>query len=116
MGIGAPSYDDAIKKCDELFPDWREEGGVDVNKIEMFIEQYTSVESYSNLDYWGSGEYIAPNYVTTMVLDGKTHAANAFWIDKNNYNSVIYCRDYSSSSKGDIVVNELQLHSIYVFE
>ena len=100
--------------CDTLFPGWRAKG-IDKEEVGDIIRKYIAVNRYYDMSFCKEGSHELPNYVVTTNI-GQAHTANAFFIRKNNFNSVIFCHDYSSSSNGDIVINELELYSIYVLE
>ncbi|MCR5713476.1 MAG: hypothetical protein K6F98_00915 [Bacteroidales bacterium] len=109
----APSYDEAIAKCDELFPNWRSNGGVPIDAIEDFIEEYTPVTEYSNLDFCPSGQIFVPNLVTVYG----SHAVNAYRIFYETLPcSVIYYHDSSSTSLGDGFILGTELSKIFVFD
>lgn len=114
MGVCAPSETEIKEICDTLFPGWRTKG-IDKEEVGGLIRRYTAVRRYYDMSFCTTGQHNLPNYVIT-TNKGQAHTVNAFWVDKNNFNSVIHCHDFSSSSKGDMVINELELFSIYVFE
>ena len=114
MGVCAPSETEIKEVCDTLFPGWRTLG-IDKEKVEGLIRRYTAVRRYYDMSFCTSGKHQLPNYVITTNIK-QAHTANAFFAKKDGFNSVIFCHDYSSLSQGDIVVNELELFSIYVFE
>lgn len=116
MGQNAPSYESAIAKCDELYPNWRNEGGIPSASVESFIELYTSVTPYNDLSFCGTGEQFHPNYVITFG----SHAANAYRSFKDMYGGcgIIYYTDSSASSilnGGSGILLASESFTIYVF-
>lgn len=108
----APSYSEAITKCDELFPGWRVQGGINIDSIEDLIEEYIPVTEHYNLNFCPSGVSTnLPNLV--MVFAG--HAVNAYRAYRLINTSVVYYRDYSSTSLGDSFILGDEMSRIYVF-
>ncbi len=110
MGTNAPSYDEAIAKCDEMFPGWRTSGGVPIDEIQSFIEVYTPVTEYSDLSTFSMGETTLDNDVMVFA----THAVNAYRIFKSAISPVIYYEDHSSSGSGGGFILGEEMRRIYI--
>ncbi len=112
MGRNAPTYAEAIKRCDDLFPNWRTTGGVPYSGIINFIKLYTLVTEYNNLNFFGEGNKSVNNYV--MVFNN--HAVNAYRISKILSNEVIYYHDFSSTGTGSGFILGMEMEGIFVFD
>lgn len=112
MGKNAPTYENAIEKCDKMFPYWRDKGGVSYCDIKSFIEVYVSVTEYNDLGFFTQGRTSVPNYVTVIG----NHAVNAYKISKILDAEIIYYNDYSSSAgSGSGFISGYNLSGIFVF-
>lgn len=112
MGINAPSLEDALKKCDELFPDWREKKGVPIESVKSFIEVYTPVMEYTNLEFCTTEGMESLNNCVVQILNG-IHTLNAVSV----YNGkTIFLEDFSSSPFPQKTMTEVILHKIFPFD
>ena len=114
MGRNAPAYSEVIKKCDELFPSWRTQGGVPIDEVKNLIEYYVPVTEYDNLDPFPEGSaYSLPNYV--MIFNN--HAVNAYKMSKLWGGLItIYYEDHSSTTTGGGFILGREMRRIYVFD
>lgn len=108
MGQSAPSYSDALAKCDQKFPGWRT-SGLTENQTEELIEQYTSVTKHTNFGFCGFTDYSETCSVNSLVTliecpSGEKHAVNTYRIENyNNYSPIkLYFNDHSNSSEHTI--------------
>lgn len=117
MSVGAPSYEDAIKKCDELFPTWRTAGGVPVESVYSFINKYTPVNKYTNLSFCdlSNDSTSLNNMVMVFYATSTIHAANAHKCSKVPGCTVIHYHDYSATSAGDGLITSDRLIYIYPY-
>ena len=114
MGQDAPSYSTVVSRCDELFPNWLQNGGISGNAVFSLISEYASVYYCTDMSFCNSTENSLNNIVTLFIWGHLGHAVNAYKCTK--YGSVlIYYHDHSSSSQGDGVMFESELVSIYPF-
>lgn len=115
MGIGAPSYSDAIAKCDQLFPNWRSQGGVPTAKVWDYVKLYAPVFQFSDMSYWNVPIMNLNNLVMIFSSSRYTHAVNAYKMGKIGSYCIIYYHDFSASSVGDGAIMEGQMNYIYPF-
>ena len=108
MGQSAPSYSDALAKCDQKFPGWRT-SGLTENQTEELIEQYTSVTKHTNFGFCGftnSHDELTVNSLVTLLSlpSGDNHAVNTYRIKNyNNYSPIkLYFNDHSNLSEHTI--------------
>lgn len=129
MGQSAPSYSDALAKCDQKFPGWRT-FGITENQTEELIKQYTSVTKHTNFGFCGftdpHDELTVNSLVTLLSLpSGDNHAVNTYRI--KNYTDLfpilLYFNDYSTSSEHTItskygygIIAGADVDCIFVFD
>lgn len=110
----APTYDEAIAKCNQLFPFWRILGGVPIDSVESFIEEYVPVTRYTIISSNTIGNQALPNYV--MRFCSGAHAVNAYNFNYSYYaGQIIYYHDYSATSHGDGSLFVSQMYDIFIF-
>lgn len=112
MGQNAPTYAQAIAKCDELFPNWRTQNGVSPDSVEYFIEFYAPVTEYTDLSFCSSGVTYLPN----ILMGFATHVVNAYRVSIIEGLSVIYYEDYSSTSCGNGFILGYEMRQIFPFD
>lgn len=110
----APTYDEAIARCNQLFPFWRIYGGVPIESVESFIDEYVTVTRCTSWSVDVIGDYSLPNYV--MRINYGTHAVNTYNFNYTYYaGQIIYYHDYSASTHGDGALFANQMYDIFVF-
>lgn len=110
----APTYDEAISRCNQLFPSWIQNGGVPINSVQSFIEEYVAVARYTSILSNTIGDHYMPNYV--LRIYSGTHAVNAYNYNYSYYaGKIIYYHDYSQSSRGDGALFASQMYDMFVY-
>ncbi|MBR4793904.1 MAG: hypothetical protein IK038_09610 [Bacteroidaceae bacterium] len=114
MGQNAPTYSTVVARCNELFPNWLQNGGIPGDAVFSLISEYASVYYCTDMSFCNATENSLNNIVTLFIWGHLGHAVNAYKCTK--YGSVlIYYHDHSSSSQGDGVMFESEMVSIYPF-
>ncbi len=111
MGKDAPLYSVVISRCDELYPNWRNSGGVPGYAVHGLINEYTTVVQYTDMGFCGPSNTSLNNIV---MLINSSHAVNAYSCSKMG-TTLIYYHDNSSTSRGDGLVFESQVNAIFPF-
>ncbi len=114
MGVGAPTYQAVIARCDSLFKDWDTNGGVPTSNVRELIEYYTPVVEETDLEFLDSDDEIFPRCVTLLGSSGG-HAVNAVRIHLKNGVYKIDYQDFSKSSKGNGSISADFLYKIFLF-
>lgn len=114
MGVGAPTYQAVIAKCDSLFENWDKAGGVPTDNVKGLIEYYTPVTEETDLFFLDSDNAIFPRCVTLLGNSG-CHTVNTVRIHKKNGKYVIDYQDVSKKSKGSGSISADFLYKIFLF-
>ena len=118
--MGAPHYatiDQVLAKCDELFPNWHNQGGILEPYIIQLIYEFHSVMPHTNMNFCKKNKIT--NLDSLVLLfhcsENAGHAVNAYKYDPTQSNKPIYYVDYSATSYGPGILDAKDMVKIFEF-
>ncbi len=116
MGQYAPSYSTAIAKCDEMFPNWRQNWGIPRDSLGVYINEFVFVARYHNMSFCSSPITSLKNIVMFYFIQYPYgHIVNVYKYTRLGSFGLLYYHDYSATSQGDGTLMESQMSDIYPF-
>lgn len=116
MGQYAPSYSTAIAKCDEMFPNWRQNWGIPRDSLGVYINKFVFVARYHNMSFCSSPITSLKNIVMFYFIQYPYgHIVNVYKYTRLGSFGLLYYHDYSATSQGDGTLMESQMSDIYPF-
>ncbi|MBR5934661.1 MAG: hypothetical protein IKZ89_00750 [Bacteroidaceae bacterium] len=116
MGLCAPSYSTAIEKCNEMFPNWIQNGGIPRDSLVDYIREFVYVTRYHSMFFCHSNVVTLNNVVMFFCPQYPNgHIVNVYKYIKWGSVGTLYYHDYSSTTLGDGTILESQMLDIYPF-
>lgn len=116
MGLYAPSYSDAISKCNEMFPNWIQNGGIPRDSLGVYIREFVFVARYHDMSFCSSPITTLRNVVMFYFIQYPYgHIVNVYKYTKCGSYKLLYYHDFSSTSQGNGTLLESQMSDIYPF-